>query len=187
MRGKLNLFLALLLLVNGGLLFSCTLSLVLQVESDGLLEVNLNGAALVWSVERIIDLAVDFGSVECAITVVEGPRQSANVEGLLEGSFSLVPLLFATQLILRPCGQLQVESKSKDGVDVFQEVQNVGNFAGDLVRRAENMSVVLLESPDSDETAKGSRDFVTMKHAKISVPERQVTVAVHTVLEHDAV
>ena len=91
MRGKLNLFLALLLLVNSSLLFSCTLSLVLQVESDGLLEVNLNGAALVWSVKRIIDLAVDFGSVECAVTVVEGPRQSANVEGLLEGSFSLVP------------------------------------------------------------------------------------------------
>ena len=47
--------------------------LVLQVESDGLLEVNLDGAALVLAVERIIHLHIDLWSIKGSITMIKGP------------------------------------------------------------------------------------------------------------------
>lgn len=49
------------------------------------------------------------------------------------------------------------------------------------------MSIILLESSDSDETAEGTRDLITMKHTKICVPEWQVTITVNTVLEQNTV
>jgi hypothetical protein len=66
--------------------------LVLQIEADGLLEVNLNRAALVFSLERIVHLNVDLGSVESAIAVVVCPWLSNTVESILQRSLGLVPL-----------------------------------------------------------------------------------------------
>lgn len=73
-------------LVRGvsSLFFSGRLALVLKVEPDGLLEVTLDGAALVLAFESIVDLDVDFGSVEGAIAMVEGPRLAVAVQSCLK-------------------------------------------------------------------------------------------------------
>ena len=86
LRGKLGL-LALLSFLGGNLslFFSSVLGLILQVEADGLLEVDLDGATLVWSLEGVVDLTIDLGSVERTITVIEGPGHATGVESLLEG------------------------------------------------------------------------------------------------------
>ena len=52
------------------------LALILQVEANRLLEVDLDRSALVLPLQGIVDLAIDFGSVEGAITMVERPGQS---------------------------------------------------------------------------------------------------------------
>ena len=57
----------------------------------------------------------------------------------------------------------------------------------DLVNLAENMSVVLLESTDSDQTAESSRNLVSVKDTKVSISDRQITIRVNTVREHDCV
>ena len=80
--GKFRLLL-ILLIVSVGLLFSSILSLVLQVESDGLLEIALDGTALMLSLKSIAYLNIDLGSVESAITVVESPGSSKFIECLL--------------------------------------------------------------------------------------------------------
>jgi hypothetical protein len=49
------------------------------------------------------------------------------------------------------------------------------------------MCVILLESSDSDETAEGTRNLITMKHTEICVPQWQVTITVNTVLEQNTV
>ena len=81
---------------------------------------------------------------------------------------------------------MQLESESEDGVDVFQEVESVLNLLLNLLFGAENVTIVLLESPDTNKTAKGTGDLISMKHAKICVAQRQVTIAVHSVREHHA-
>ena len=55
------------------LLISATLRLVLQVESDRLLEVNLDGAALVLAFERVVHLYINFWSIKGAISMIKGP------------------------------------------------------------------------------------------------------------------
>ena len=188
LRGKLGL-LALLSFLGGNLslFFSSVLGLILQVEADGLLEVDLDGAALIWSLEGVVDLTIDLGSVERTITVIEGPGHTTGVESLLEGCLRLIPQIIASQTVLGPGRQLQLESESKDGVHVLEEVEHVLDLTGDLLGRAENVTVILLEASNSDKSAKGTRDLISVKHAKISVTKRQVTIAVHTMFEHDAV
>lgn len=86
LRSQLDLF-ALFVLVSSycRLLLSSSLALILQVEANGLLEIYLNSTALVWPLQGIVDLTVDLGSVESTISMVEGPGESAIIQGYLEG------------------------------------------------------------------------------------------------------
>jgi len=62
-----------LLACDSFLLLGSSLTLVLQVETNRLLEIDLDGTALVLSLKSIIDLHVDLGAVESTITMVECP------------------------------------------------------------------------------------------------------------------
>ena len=89
LRGQLDL---LLLVLRGGSLLLCRiLRLVLQVEADRLLEVELDGSALVRPVQRVVDLDVDLGPVKGSVAVVEGPLEAAIVQGDLKCTLCLVP------------------------------------------------------------------------------------------------
>ena len=69
---------------------------------------------------------------------------------------------------------------------MFEEVKNVLNLTLDLFRGAENVSIVLLESTNSDQTAQGARNFVSVKDTKVGPTNGEVTVAANTMLEHNA-
>lgn len=45
---------------------------------------------------------------------------------------------------------------------MFQEVKSVLNLLLNLLFGAENVSIVLLESPDTNKTAKGTGDLISM-------------------------
>lgn len=91
-------FLDLLVLVGsiGSLFLSSVLVLILKVESDWLLEINLNSSTLILSLEGVVDLNVNLWAIESAITVVESPGSANFVQGRLEGLFSNIPLLFSS-------------------------------------------------------------------------------------------
>ena len=55
------------------LLVGGAFSLVLQVESEWLLEVNLDSATLVFAFERIEHLHINLRSIESSITMIKGP------------------------------------------------------------------------------------------------------------------
>ena len=134
----------------------------MQVEANRLLEVDLDRSALILSLQCIVDLAVDFGSVEGAIAMVESPGQSRVIQSQFKCRFSLIPKLVTSQSVLWSRRKLQLESESEDGVDVFQEVESVLNLLLNLLFGAENVSIVLLESPDTNKTAKGTGDLISM-------------------------
>lgn len=69
---------------------------------------------------------------------------------------------------------------------MLQEVKSLENFIADLFLSAENMGIVLLETSHTDKTAKGTRDLISVQHAEIGIPQRQVSVAHNTVLEKHA-
>lgn len=67
-------------------LFTATVA-VLQIESLGQLEVELERGALVVSAETISDQDVDLGTVEGTITGVDGPWAAKAVEGVFQMLF----------------------------------------------------------------------------------------------------
>ena len=68
---------------------------------------------------------------------------------------------------------------------MFKEVKGVEDLCSDLVLRAENMSIILLEATNSDQTTKCARDFVSVQDAKVSQSHWQVSITDDAVLEHD--
>lgn len=183
---KLLLYLALLLIVGMSLLVSSVLSLVLQVESNRLLEIALNGTTLMMSAQSVVDLDVDLGTVEGTISVVEGPGSSKLVKSLGKSGLSLVPLIVGAETLLGSGGELHLESESENAVGVVKEVKNVSNLISDLIIGAENVSIVLLETTDTGEAGKGTGNLVSVQHTEISEPDWHVSVGSDVVIEHEA-
>lgn len=167
LRGKLRLLDLVLVGSILCLLLSGIFSLVLKVETNGGVEVDLDGTALVLSLKSIVDLDVNLGSIEGTISLVDGPGFAVVVEGILEGLFSLVPHGLRTESVLGSRRQLHLVGEAEDGVNVLKEIHNILDLALDLLRSAENVSVILLESTHSDETAQGAGDFVSVKNTEV--------------------
>lgn len=167
LRGKLRLLDLVLVGSILCLLLSGIFSLVLKVETNGGVEVDLDGTALVLSLKSIVDLDVNLGSIEGTISLVDGPGFAVVVEGILEGLFSLVPHGLRTESVLGSRRQLHLVGKAEDGVNVLKEIHDILDLALDLLRSAENVSVILLESTHSDETAQGAGDFVSVKNTEV--------------------
>ena len=55
-----------------------------------------------------------------------------------------------------------------------------------LILGAEDMGIVLLETSYSRQTAEGARQFIAMKHAKVSHPQRQLSPRAWTSVKDQA-
>ena len=51
---------------------------------------------------------------------------------------------------------MKLEGESKDAIDVIQEVKRADDLLSELVRSAENVRIVLLEAPYTNQTAQGT-------------------------------
>ena len=69
---------------------------------------------------------------------------------------------------------------------MLEEVERIDDLLTDLIGRAEDVSIILLEASNSDETAESTGDFISMKHTEISVTEGKITITVDTMLKHHA-
>lgn len=69
---------------------------------------------------------------------------------------------------------------------MLQEVQATANFLPYLFRGAENVSVVLLEPPDSSEARKGSWQFVSVQHSEIRKPKGQLPPRTNAIVKDQA-
>lgn len=130
--------------------------LVLEIESDGKLEIKLNGTALMRSLEGIEHLNVDLGSVEGSITWVFLPGFAKLVESLSKSALSLIPESIISKLVLRSGGELKLKLEAKDSIDEVKEVKYSQDFSHNVLRSAEDVSIILAESSDSGESRESS-------------------------------
>lgn len=130
--------------------------LVLEIESDGKLEIKLNGTALMRSLEGIEHLDVDLGSVEGSITWVFLPGFAKLVESLSKSALSLIPESIISKLVLRSGGELKLKLEAKDSIDEVKEVKYSQDFSHNVLRSAEDVSIILAESSDSGESRESS-------------------------------
>lgn len=69
---------------------------------------------------------------------------------------------------------------------MLKEVKCFEDFVANVLRLAENMSIVLLEATNTNQTTKCARDLISMEHTKVSIPQGQVSVADDSVLKKNA-
>lgn len=125
------------------------LGTILEVETDGELEVELAGAALVLSAECVEQFEVDLWSVEGAITFINLILLAELPQRILQLRLCQIPILKPTQILLRSSRKFNLIFKTKHRVNVINEVKNSKNLLLNLLRHAEDVSIILLESPHS--------------------------------------
>ena len=78
---------------NHGTLHLALLRLELEPETNGQLEVELDGGTLELSPQRIVDGNVDLGAVESPVAVIDRPCETSRVESIRERSLCFIPHL----------------------------------------------------------------------------------------------
>merc|ERR1711881_697670 len=110
--------------------------------------------------QSVPNLNIDLWPVESTVARVQLPRLAKLVQRPLQLSFGFIPLRDFSHVFIRSGRQHQFKGKTKHIVYIFQELQTASNFRLHLVRSTENMSVVLLEAPDSSQATQRSRQLV---------------------------
>lgn len=161
--------------------------LVLQVESDGQLEIQLHSTALMGSLQCIVHFDVNFWTIESSITWVFFPGFAESVQGFSKGTFCLVPKGVISQFIVWSGWKLQFEIETENAIDVVQEIQTAKHFSHNVLWGAENMSIILTESSNSGETWESTRDFISVEDTEVRESEWQLSVWSDGWIEHQTV
>mmetsp|Transcript_5306 Transcript_5306/g.16654 ORF Transcript_5306/g.16654 Transcript_5306/m.16654 type:complete len:469 (-) Transcript_5306:558-1964(-) len=170
-----------------GVLGLGTRALVRQIKTDGQLEVELNGRALVRPLESVVHAHVDLGAVEGAVALVELPRLAERVERLFHQRLRAVPEGIVANLGLRTGRQAERECHAKDSVHGGNQLEHAEHLLLDLRDGAVDVRVVLLEAAHACEPGERARQLVPVQHAKVGETERQLAIRPCLVFKHEAV
>mmetsp|Transcript_109308 Transcript_109308/g.341988 ORF Transcript_109308/g.341988 Transcript_109308/m.341988 type:complete len:309 (-) Transcript_109308:1086-2012(-) len=176
----------LLVVLLGGFLLNALLA-VLQVEAQGIVEVELDGAALELPPHGILKPDVDLGAVEGPVALLDAPGAAGLAQGLLELRLGAGPELLAAERLLRPGAEAERELEAEELVDVEDKLQRRRHLLPDLVLAAEDVGVVLLEAPHAREPRERAAELVAVEHAEGREPQGQLAVRADLAVEDDAV
>mmetsp|Transcript_85749 Transcript_85749/g.275706 ORF Transcript_85749/g.275706 Transcript_85749/m.275706 type:complete len:247 (-) Transcript_85749:1214-1954(-) len=184
--GSLEVALVLVLLLALHLLI-VPLPAVLQIEPDGVVKVELDGAALMLALHGIRKPDVDLGTIEGTITRIQGPLPAGLVQGGLELALGVVPDLLGAECLLWPGRQSKGCLEPEEAVYVVQELEPSCHLLLDLIRPHEQVTIVLLEAAHTHKPRKSTAGLVPVQNTEIGEPHGHLLVASHTGIEHDEV
>src|SRR3989475_6428517 len=109
------------------------LTRVLESEAVGLLEIELDRGALPLAADGVVELDVDFRSVERPPALVDAVRGAAVLERLLERALRLVPGRVGAQLLLGARRQVEAVGEP-EGLreDQLHDIEQLENLLLDL-------------------------------------------------------
>lgn len=100
-------------------------------------------------------------------------RKNANL-------LSLVPDCDISEEFLGAGGEGHRKVEAKDPVHVLEEIDGALDLRVDLVGRAEDVGVILLEPAHTGESSEGTAQLIAVEHSEIGHPQRKLAVrAVH--------
>jgi len=110
----------LLFLFSAGFLpVSFSIGLVLEVESNWKLEIELNGTALMSSLQGIVNLNIDLWSIEGTISGIQLPWLAELIQSRFKSSLGLVPKCFISESLFRSGGEFELKLEAKDTVNML--------------------------------------------------------------------
>mmetsp|Transcript_4469 Transcript_4469/g.13226 ORF Transcript_4469/g.13226 Transcript_4469/m.13226 type:complete len:772 (-) Transcript_4469:14-2329(-) len=152
---------------------------VLEAKPDGELEVQLNGGALETPSEGVVNCDIDLWAVEGTVLRVQRPPLALIclpvVQASCESSLGFIPVLDVSQESLGSRGQGQVIIQAKSVVNLLEHVEIRLDLTADLVLPAEDVSIVLNESPHPCEATESTAVLVSVEDAKLRIPQWQLS------------
>mmetsp|Transcript_1837 Transcript_1837/g.2183 ORF Transcript_1837/g.2183 Transcript_1837/m.2183 type:complete len:203 (-) Transcript_1837:761-1369(-) len=148
--------------------------IVLQVKTNGKLEIQLNRRTLMNTLHRIHDLNVNLRAIESSILRVHLPCTCSGklIHRVRQRLLRAIPKLDITQCLLRSRRKLQLVCHSKRSVHLLHKLQSCQHLFLDLILATEDMSVILLESTDTCKTRQCTTQLIPMQHTEVGIPER---------------
>ena len=125
---------------------------IFQLKALRHLEVQLNGAALPRPSQGVRQMEVQLRAIEGSIAGVDDERLPHLSDGGLEGVLRKLPVLLVAHVVLRHGGELNLVGQAKGGVNLVKELHHVLDLILHLLRRHEDMCVILCEAPDPEQT-----------------------------------
>lgn len=137
--------------------------------------------------ERVHNGDVDFRPVERPVLRIHLPRLAKVVQALCQCLLRIVPHLKIAHVLLRSRRQAKSQREPEHRVDGIEELQSRRGLLLDLLDGAEDVSVVLLETPDPREPSQSARQLVAMEHTEIGHTQGQLAPRSVAHVEHHAV
>ncbi|VUX08345.1 Uncharacterised protein [Faecalibacterium prausnitzii] len=170
---------------NGGLL-GAILVHIGQVELCGQAEVQLAGGQGVLSADSGLDVDVQLGAVESSLADLLGEVDAQLSQDLPQSVLGVVPHRVVVVILLLVGGVTQGQNAAVIGdvevlVGLEDEVADISDFALDLLRSAEQVSVVLAEVTAALDALQGAGGLIAEVVCDLADAHGQVAVGVGTV------
>src|SRR5207247_2631702 len=125
-------------------------------------------------------------AVERALARLHDVIDPAPVERRLERALSEVPLLVRADLLVRPGRELEARLHPEQVIEVRREIEAAEDLPLDLLRRAEDVSVVLGDVTDAQQAVQRARELVSVERRRFRVPQRETAARPRCAARADA-
>ena len=149
---------------------------VLQVKVERHLEVELHGTALPGTAERVLQVEVDLGAVEGAVTLVDLVVHAQLLQSGAQALLGARPVLVRTHGVLGAGGKLNVVLKAKLLVHGVDEVNHAHDLVSQLVGTHKQVGVVLVKAAHAEQAVKGAAQLVAVHQANLAGANGQLAV-----------
>ena len=142
------------------------------------LEVQLNGSALPLSSERVLNLEIDFRSVESTVSLVDFESALAVLvgENLLERRLRAVPDFNITHEVIRTRRELRAIAHTEGGINFVCDADDIRNLCLNLIFRDKGVVIVLTELLHTEQTVHLTGLLLAVKHVVLRITNRELFI-----------
>ena len=158
-----------------------------HVEALRLIEIELNRRQLPLPPDRVLDLQVDLGPVECSAAFIDFIAEAFFLNRPPQRFGRIVPTLGIPHRFFGAGREICRDIAEAEALEhVEREAQNFRYFLLHLIGSHEEVRIILSEPADSEQAVHRPRFFVPIDRSKLRPAERKVPIgALGVVVDHD--
>ena len=149
---------------------------ILQIKTQGKLEIELDGSALPCPSFRVFQMEVNLRAVESTVAFIYNVGKADIIQSAAKRVCRHLPVLITAHAVLRTGGKLDMIFESEQAVNLVDKFYNALDFIFDLIRRHKDMGVVLRKAAHTHQTVKLAGFLVTMHKPKLTHADRKIPV-----------
>ena len=124
-----------------------------QIKSLRQIHVQLNGTALPFSSQRILDMEIQLRTIECSVSRIHLIILSCMNAGICQCFFTLLPNRQISNVFLfRTCRKLDAIAQSEHRIYTVDKLNQLHNFAFNLIGTHKDMCIILCKCTDAEQS-----------------------------------